>query len=35
MGAHGVAVIREVMSAGDPQQAVRALLAALGETRAL
>ena len=34
-GAHGVAVIREVMSAADPRQAVRALLAALGETRAL
>jgi thiamine-phosphate pyrophosphorylase len=33
-GAYGVAVIREVMSAADPQEAVRALLAALGETRA-
>jgi thiamine-phosphate pyrophosphorylase len=33
-GAYGVAAIREVMSAADPQEAVRALLAALGETRA-
>jgi thiamine-phosphate pyrophosphorylase len=32
-GAYGVAVIREVMSAADPQVAVQALLAALGETR--
>ncbi len=30
-GAYGVAVIREVMSAGDPQRAVQALLAALGD----
>jgi len=34
VGAYGVAVIREVMSAADPQEAVRALLAALRETRA-
>jgi thiamine-phosphate pyrophosphorylase len=32
-GAHGVAVIREVMSAVDPQSAVQALLAALGDDR--
>jgi thiamine-phosphate pyrophosphorylase len=32
-GAYGVAVIREVMSAADPQVAVQTLLAALGETR--
>jgi thiamine-phosphate pyrophosphorylase len=32
-GAFGVAVIREVMSAADPQVAVQALLTALGETR--
>ena len=32
-GAYGVAVIREVMSAADPQAAVETLLAALGETR--
>jgi thiamine-phosphate pyrophosphorylase len=32
-GAYGVAVIREVMSAADPQMAVQTLLAALGETR--
>jgi thiamine-phosphate pyrophosphorylase len=31
-GAYGVAVIREVMNAADPRRAVRALLAALGET---
>ncbi len=33
-GAYGVAVIREVMSAPDPQRAVHALLANLGEARA-
>jgi thiamine-phosphate pyrophosphorylase len=33
-GAYGVATIREVMSAADPREAVRALLEALGETQA-
>ncbi|MET0151152.1 MAG: thiamine phosphate synthase [Candidatus Binatia bacterium] len=33
-GAHGVAVVREIMSAADPRGAVESLLAALGETRA-
>lgn len=32
-GAYGVAVIREVMSAANPREAVQALLTALGETR--
>ena len=34
-GAHGVAVIREVMSAADPRRAVESLLAALGEDAAV
>jgi thiamine-phosphate pyrophosphorylase len=34
-GAYGVAVIREVMGATDPQKAVQALLATLGEAEVL